>query len=60
MANAAKTLRDDQDVDVNYYVLVPFTTVDAAEWAAGHIGTNFDCHVSARRRGSFPSGARAC
>lgn len=36
-------LRDDQDV--NYYVIVPYTTFAAAEWAMGHIGVNFDCHV---------------
>jgi len=29
------TLREVQDVNVNSYVLVPFTTSDAAEWAAG-------------------------
>ena len=33
------------DVDVFYFVLVGFTTREAAEWAAGEIGTSFDCHV---------------
>jgi hypothetical protein len=44
-AAARPNLSDEQDVDVFFYVIVPFTTVDAAEWAAGHIGCNFDCHV---------------
>lgn len=34
-----------QDSDVNFYVIVPFTTVAAAEWAAGEVGCLFDCHV---------------
>lgn len=40
-------LSDVQDVDVNYYVLVPFTTSAAAEWAAGEIEAHIDldCHV---------------
>ncbi len=38
-------LRDVQDVDVNYYVLVPFTTAAGAGWAANLIAEKFDCHV---------------
>ena len=41
-------LSESQDVDVNYYVLVPFTTFAAAHWATGHIGTSFDCHIVSR------------
>ncbi len=41
-------LRDEQDVEVNYYVLVPFTTAEAALWAAGRIEEWFDCHVIGR------------
>lgn len=43
-------LSEVQDVDINYYVLVPFTTCAAAEWAAENIYTTLglDCHVIAR------------
>lgn len=44
----SESLADVQDVDVNYYVLVPFTTHAAAEWGAGQISTYFDCHVVSR------------
>jgi hypothetical protein len=39
-------LSDEQDVDVNYYILVPFTTAQAALWAADRI--EFDTHVVGR------------
>ena len=39
------SLGEGQDSDVNYYVIVPFTTAAAAEWAMGEIGMKFDCHV---------------
>lgn len=35
----------NQDETPNYYVIVPFQTMAAAEWASGHIGCQFDCHV---------------
>lgn len=44
----ARALAEAQDVDVNYYVLVPFTTADAALWAAGRIEAMFDCLVVGR------------
>jgi hypothetical protein len=46
--SAVRPLRDVQDVDVNFYVLVPFTTLRAAEWAASRIARaqiGFDCHI---------------
>lgn len=43
-----QTLRDVQDVDVNYYVLVPFTTVDACEWFTNVVAPSFDCHIVSR------------
>lgn len=39
------TLAETQDDEVNFYVLVPFTTVEGALWGAGHVATHFDCHV---------------
>lgn len=39
------TLAETQDGEVNYYVLVPFTTFDGAMWGAGHVSSKFDCHV---------------
>jgi hypothetical protein len=44
----SEPLASVQDVEVNYYVLVPFTTSAAALWAAGYIGERFDCHVVGR------------
>jgi hypothetical protein len=42
------TLGDVQDEEVNYYVLVPFSTVDACEWFIGYVAESFDCHIVSR------------
>lgn len=44
-ATERKTLREAQEPEVNYYVLVPFTSMEGALWGAGHVATHFDCHV---------------
>lgn len=45
MSDGIPTLAETQDVEVGFYVLVPFTTVEGALWGAGRISAWFDCHV---------------
>ena len=49
MSETRLPLRDaERDLnyrEVNYYVVVPFTTLQAAEWAWGEIDPEFDCFV---------------
>lgn len=40
-----RPLSEVQDVEVNYYVLVPFTTLEGALLGAGHIAPGLDCHI---------------
>lgn len=45
--DAASTLREAEFGSTNYYVVVPFMTVESAKWALGHIGCQFDAAVIA-------------